>query len=112
MSNHYYVYILTNPSHSSLYVGFTSNLAHRVDQHRSRSVPGFTKRYNLRQLLYFEETSDVLAALAREKQLKGWRRSKKEWLVNQMNPDWVDLSVDTTGVTDPSTSARSRLRSA
>jgi putative endonuclease len=111
MQNNYYVYILTNPSHGSLYIGFTSNLAHRIEQHRSRSVPGFTSKYNLQDLLYFEETSDVHAALAREKQLKGWRRSKKEWLVNQMNPDWEDLSVDAAGVTDPSTSARSRLRS-
>jgi putative endonuclease len=111
MSNHYYVYILTNPSHSSLYVGFTSNLTQRMDQHRSRSVPGFTGHYNLRQLVYFEETSDVHAALEREKQLKGWRRSKKERLINLHNPAWVDLSLGTAEILDPSTSARSRLRS-
>ena len=103
----YCVYILTNPPHTSLYIGVTSDLARRVYQHRTKATDGFASRYNLQYLVYFEETIDVHSALAREKQLKGWRRSKKERLINSVNPRWRDLGVDMIGASDSSTATRS-----
>ncbi len=85
-THHYFVYILTNPPHTSLYIGVTSELGRRTYQHRTKAMHGFSSRYNLRYLVYFEETGNVHSALAREKQLKGWRRSKKERLINSLNP--------------------------
>ena len=90
---HYYVYILTNRVRT-LYVGVTNNLTRRVYEHKQKLVPGFTKKYNLTWLAYFEETTDVRAAIAREKQIKGWRRSKKIALIESMNPRWRDLALD------------------
>ena len=104
----YFVYILTNPPHTSLYIGVTSDLARRMYQHRTKSTQGFASRYNLRYLVYFEETSNVHSALAREKQLKGWRRSKKERLINSLNPRWMDLGLEMIGF--PESSAPSRLQ--
>ena len=72
----YYVYIMTNPSRT-LYVGVTNDLERRVNQHRLKEIPGFTAKYNITQLLYYEETSDILVAIAREKTIKGWLRAKK-----------------------------------
>jgi putative endonuclease len=72
----YFVYILSNPSRT-LYVGMTSNLPHRVYQHKNKLTPGFTDRYHVTQLVYFEQTNDVHAAIAREKQIKGWKRVRK-----------------------------------
>ena len=89
----YYVYILTNRVRT-LYVGVTSNLVRRVYEHKRKLVPGFTSKYNLTWLAYYEETSDVASAIAREKQIKGWRRSKKVELIESMNPRWKDLSVE------------------
>ena len=91
--NQYVVYILTNPPHTSLYIGVTSNIEKRMYEHRLGVRKSFTSRYKLRYLVYFEETSDVHSAIAREKQLKGWRRSKKEGLIGAMNPAWEDLSA-------------------
>jgi putative endonuclease len=88
----YYVYIMSNPS-GTLYVGITNNLQRRVYQHKERLASGFTKRYNLTMLVYFEATPDLLAAIAREKQMKGWLRAKKVALNRSVNPDWRDLSV-------------------
>ena len=89
--NTYYVYIITNKSDKVIYVGVTNNLERRIHEHRSGLVDGFTKRYNVHKLVYFEETNDVNAALAREKQLKGWMHQKKNDLVVTMNPTWKDL---------------------
>jgi putative endonuclease len=88
---HYYVYIMTNRSRS-LYTGVTNNLVRRVYEHQHKLVEGFTKKYNITILVYYEETSDVRAALAREKQIKGWLRAKKMALIESMNPNWDDLS--------------------
>ena len=76
-----------------MYVGMTSNLEVRVDQHKNKRLDGFTKHYNVTRLVYFEATNEVLAAIAREKQIKGWRRSKKIALIESMNPQWRDLSA-------------------
>jgi len=89
--NNYYVYILTNKSRT-LYVGMTNNLERRVYEHKNKLVPGFTSKYNLDILLYYEQTADVLSAIAREKQIKGWTRSKKIALIESQNPKWLDLS--------------------
>jgi putative endonuclease len=90
---HYYVYIMTNRSRT-LYTGVTNNLVRRVYEHQHKLVEGFTKKYNMTILVYYEETSDVRAALAREKQIKGWLRAKKVALVESMNPNWDDLSTE------------------
>jgi putative endonuclease len=87
-----YVYILTNMRRSVLYIGITSNLQRRIEQHRQALVPGFTQKYHLKYLIYYEEFQDILIAIAREKELKGWRRSKKETLITSMNPEWEDLT--------------------
>ena len=88
----YFVYILSNWSDSVLYIGVTSNLPKRLYEHRNHLVEGFTSRYNINKLVYYESTNDVYAALAREKQLKGWRREKKNALISKTNPTWCDLS--------------------
>ncbi len=88
----YYVYILTNKNHSVLYVGFTNNLKRRLKEHRLKSNSGFTGRYNVHKLIWFETSSYVINSIKREKQLKKWNRKWKENLVNDMNPDWKDLT--------------------
>lgn len=88
---HYYVYIMTNKSRT-LYTGVTSDLLRRVFEHRNKLVPGFTARYNITRLVYFETTEDATAAIAREKQIKGWLRTKKIALIESDNPKWEDLS--------------------
>lgn len=88
----YFVYIMA--SHSGvLYIGITNNLERRVYEHKHSIIKGFTEKYKCHKLIYFEQTLDVSSAILREKQLKNWRREKKEWLINQMNPEWKDLSV-------------------
>ena len=87
----YCVYIMANVART-LYVGVTSNLEVRVWQHKEKVYQGFTSKYGLDQLVYYEEYPEVAAAIAREKQLKGWLRAKKVALVGGMNPGWVDLS--------------------
>jgi putative endonuclease len=90
---HSYVYIMTNrPRSHVLYTGVTGGLVHRVFQHKNKSVPGFTSRYNLTRLVYYEQFVYPDAAIAREKEIKGWRRSKKLRLIESMNPLWRDLS--------------------
>ena len=81
----YFVYIMTNVSRT-LYTGVTNNLVRRVYEHKNKIIPGFTSRYNITELVYFEETSDVQAALTREKEIKGWRRAKKSQLIASVNP--------------------------
>ncbi len=85
------VYIMTNKRDGVLYTGVTNDLKRRVFEHREDLVPGFTRRYNLHKLVYFETTSDAYSAIAREKQIKAGSRAKKIALVNASNPEWRDL---------------------
>jgi putative endonuclease len=94
MEKTYYVYLLTNWNNQVMYVGVTNDLERRIYEHRNKLVDGFTKKYNIDKLVYFETTSDALAAIEREKQIKKWRREKKNQLVIEMNPEWKDLSVE------------------
>ena len=89
--HNYYVYIMTNASRT-FYVGITNDLARRVWQHKTGDTPGFTEKYNVHLLVYYEETSRIDDAIAREKQLKDWRRAKKIRLIEAANPRWLDLS--------------------
>ena len=89
----YYVYIMTNGKRT-LYVGVTNNLVRRVYEHKYKLVEGFTEKYNLIYLAYYDETTDIMSAIEREKQIKGWRRSKKIELVESVNPKWKDLAMD------------------
>ena len=88
----YYVYILSNWSDEVLYIGVTNNLERRLFEHKNHMVDGFTKKYNVDKLVYFDYTNDIYAAIEREKQLKGWTRAKKNALIVKMNPKWIDLS--------------------
>ena len=87
----FYVYMLTNASRM-LYTGMTNNLARRIHEHKHKLVEGFTSQYNLTTLVWYEVTTDVRSALQREKEIKGWRRSKKLALIDAANPSWRDLS--------------------
>jgi putative endonuclease len=87
----YYVYIMASQSRT-LYVGVTNNLERRVYEHKV--IEGFTSRYNINRLVYFAETNDVTAAIAREKEIKGWLRKRKIALIEEMNPEWHDLSAE------------------
>ncbi len=95
MSKTYHVYIVASISRV-IYIGVTSDLIRRVHEHRQGVVAGFTKSYRVNWLVYFEETSDVYAAIAREKQLKAWRREKKTAMIESVNPEWKDLYLDFT----------------
>ena len=88
----YYVYLLANKNDKVMYVGVTNNLERRVYEHKAKMIPGFTEKYNVNKLVYFEETNDVSAAIAKEKEIKKWRREKKNDLVVTVNSDWKDLS--------------------
>ena len=88
----YYVYILTNKSNKVIYIGVTNDLDRRMFEHKNKLVEGFTKRYNLVKLVYYEMTEDVQSAIRREKQLKNWHRGWKINLIKQFNPEWNDLS--------------------
>ena len=90
----YYVYILTNKTNKVLYIGVTNNLAKRLFEHQSKFVDGFAEKYNLKKLVYYEQTTDVYSAISREKQLKKWSRIKKEELIKSINPEWKDLGVE------------------
>ena len=87
----YYIYIMTNRSRT-LYTGVTDDLARRVYEHKNKLTGGFTQKYNITRLVYYEITSDVQAAIQREKQIKGWLRQKKIALIDAGNPEWKDLS--------------------
>lgn len=87
----YFVYIMTNKS-GTLYTGVTNNLERRVFEHKTHLIEGFTKKYKISKLVYFEATSDIKVAIMREKQIKGWKRKKKIALIESMNPGWKDLS--------------------
>ena len=94
MTNQYYVYILTNRTNRVLYTGVTNDLVRRVYEHREKFVEGFTKKYNVTKLVYYETTGDIESAIVREKQIKGWLRKKKITLIESVNPEWRDLSLD------------------
>ena len=96
LSRQYYVYILASIS-KVLYVGVTNDLTRRIWEHKEKLAPGFTSKYNVDLLVYYEVTQDVLSAIAREKQIKGYRREKKVALIEGMNPGWKDLYRDLTG---------------
>ena len=90
----YFVYILTNKSNKVLYTGVTNNLDRRIREHKQKLVKGFTSRYNLTKLVYFEEFADVVDAIAAEKKIKGWLRAKKIKLIESKNPWWFDLPTE------------------
>lgn len=90
----YYVYILANKKNGTLYTGVTNHLIRRVYEHKNKLVLGFSSKYNIHHLVYFEETSDISSAILREKQLKNWHREWKVNLINEFNPDWRDLYDD------------------
>ena len=92
--NIYYVYILTNWNNRVMYIGVTGDLQRRLYEHKNELADGFTKKYHVHKLVYFEQTSDINAALEREKQLKKWVRAKKNHLVETVNPNWKDLSME------------------
>ena len=100
----YYVYIIASKSRV-LYIGVTNDLERRLFEHRQKLIPGFTSKYNISRLVYFELFGDVRDAIAREKQLKGWRREKKIALIESPNPTWQDLSEAWHPPRDPSTSS-------
>ena len=94
MSEKYYVYLITNWNDKVMYVGMTNNLERRIHEHKHKLVKGFAAKYNVHKLVYFEEGDDVQGAIAREKEIKKWRREKKNNLVEAFNPEWNDLSEE------------------
>ena len=94
MEHKYFVYILTNWNNKVVYIGVTNNLVRRTYEHKNKLTEGFTKKYNLNKIVYYEEYSDIRIAISREKELKKWRREKKNKLVESINKDWEDLSRD------------------
>ena len=94
MKKSYYVYILASRRNGTLYIGITSDLARRIWQHKKKLVKGFTEKYDVDKLVYFEEYNDVGIAIQREKRLKEWKRKWKLTLIEKDNPDWKDLYCD------------------
>jgi len=93
----YYVYILASKKNGTLYIGATNNLLKRVYEHKSKMVEGFTKKYNIHKLVYYEQTNSIQSALSREKQLKKRYRKWKIELIEEMNPDWKNLYYELGG---------------
>jgi len=89
--NSYYIYILASKRNGTLYIGVTSDLIKRIYEHKNNLADGFTKKYNVHDLVYFEQTTDIESAIQREKQLKTWKRNWKLQLIEVANPDWKDL---------------------
>jgi putative endonuclease len=87
----YYIYIITNERHTVVYTGVTNDLSRRCHEHRMGLIPGFSKKYNLKKLVYYELFGEINKAIRREKQIKGITREKKNVLINQFNPEWKDL---------------------
>jgi len=92
MDKQYYVYIMTNKSHTVLYTGGTSDLRKRVYQHKEKMTDGFTQKYNVSKLVYYQVAQNAFAAISREKQIKGGSRLQKIKLIHGMNPEWIDLA--------------------
>ena len=91
MEKQYYIYILTNKNKSTLYTGVTNDLVRRVYEHKNKLCQGFTKKYNIDKLVYYESCIDPISAISREKQIKAGSRKKKITLIESMNVDWLDL---------------------
>ena len=91
--NTFYVYILTNKYNNVMYVGVTNNLTRRLYEHKNELIDGFTKRYHVHKLVYYESTGDPVSAIAREKEIKGWTRAKKNTLVESKNPNWEEITI-------------------
>ncbi len=91
MAEHYFIYIVTNNNNTALYIGVTNDLVRRIYEHREKMVKGFTSRYNLRKLVYFEMFDEIESAITREKQLKAGSRQRKIDLIEAVNPTWRDL---------------------
>ena len=89
----YYVYILANTNHTVLYIGVTGNLRRRVYEHKTGVIEGFTKKYRVHKLVFFENCHDIKDAIKREKQLKGWTREKKKALIETVNPEWKEIEA-------------------
>ena len=92
--NQYYLYILASIKNGTLYIGVTNNLLRRISEHKNDSVDGFTKKYKIHKLVYYEEINDVKVAIQREKQVKKWERQWKINLIEKNNPEWKDLYYD------------------
>jgi len=92
--NNYYVYILASRRNGTLYIGVTNNLERRIYENKSHLIKGFTEKYNVSMLVYFEQTNDINIALQREKRLKKWNREWKLELIEKSNPNWLDFSKD------------------
>ena len=90
----YYVYIITNFNNTVLYIGVTNNLKRRMYEHKNKLIKGFSSRYNLNKLVYYETTTSIMSAIEYEKKLKHLLRKQKEKLINSLNPDWKDLSLE------------------
>ena len=86
-----YIYIITNVYHTVLYIGVTNNLVRRIYEHKHKMVKGFSKMYNLDKLVYYEQYTNIIQAIEREKQLKKWNRAWKDELIEKKNPSWLDL---------------------
>jgi len=94
MHRNYYIYIMTNKNNTVLYTGVTNDLKRRVYQHKEKMVEGFTKKYNVNKLVYFESGNDIKGAILREKQIKAGSRQKKIDLINSLNKEWKDMYYD------------------
>ena len=94
MERSYYVYIITNRKDGTLYIDVTSDLLRRIHEHKNKLIEGFSKKYNLTKLVYYEETNDVTIAIRREKQMKKWYRKWKIELIEKENPEWIDLALE------------------
>ena len=92
-SRKYFIYILASKRNGTLYIGMTNNLRRRIAEHKEKSIPGFTKRYNVIRLVYCEEFTDPRDAIVREKVLKGWLRKKKIALIESVNPEWGEIEL-------------------
>ena len=88
----YYVYMMSNWNNKVLYTGVTNNLERRVYEHKNKLIKGFTAKYNINKLVYYDYTNDVTSAITMEKKIKGWDRQKKNELIESINPQWKDLS--------------------
>jgi putative endonuclease len=91
MAKQYFVYIMTNDSNTVTYTGVTNDLLNRINQHKKKLKKGFTSKYNISKLVYFEAGEDIYGAITREKQIKSWPRNKKVELISATNQDWYDL---------------------
>jgi len=94
MNKQYYIYIITNKTNRVLYTGVTNDLQRRVYEHKKKLVKGFTSKYNVNKLVFYDVCEDIEGAILREKQIKGWLRRKKIALIELMNPEWRDLSLE------------------